>query len=304
MDPAEARELLSNAMSQDQSAGISPMSGADAGSEGPSFGNNPAPGTQSASEVDGATGTDSFTDKFDLNAVPEEYRPYVEQAYKSFQGDYTRKTQELAEQRKQFEGLDPESAREAVQFVELVQTDPNYALAVTQALTEQLQAAGYSPAQADAMAAQQMQEFNNGADDGWEDESYGAVPPEFQQKLNELEAWKSQQEQLQRQQWWENKLTNDAAAIRAAHPDYTEADMNDIFALSWSTGGDLQKAQESFEAQRQRIMQSYLQEKANVPAGTPPSSGPGVTPTVPKTMDEGHAMALEHWRQARAAGEF
>lgn len=306
MDPAEARELLSNAMSQDAAAGISPMSGADGGSDGPSFGNNPTPSNQSTSEVAGTTeSSDSleFTN-FDLNSVPAEHRPYVEQAYKTMQAGLTQKFQELAETRKQFEGVDPSAAREALQFVEAIQTDPNYALAVNQALTEQLQAAGYSPAQAQELAGQQMEQFNNSEDDGWGDETYGAVPPEVQRKLDELEAWKGQQEQQQRQQYWENKLTNDAAAIRAAHPHYSEDDMNDIFALSWSTGGDLQAAQKAFEAQEQRIVSRYLQEKAGVPAGQPISGGPAETPTIPRTMAEGHAMALEHWRQAKANGEF
>ena len=305
MDPAEARELLTNASQQDAAAGISPMGGA-AGSDGPSFGNNPTPPSdQSASEVAGTTATDSleFTN-FDLNSVPAEHRPYVEQAYKTMQAGLTQKFQELAETRKQYEGLDPQVAREAVQFVEAIQTDPNYALAVHSALTEQLTAAGYTPEQANALAGQQMSEQFDNSSDEWGDESYGAVPPEIQQKLTELENWKNQQEQQQRQQYWENKLTNDAAAIRAAHPNYTEEDMNDIFALSWSTGGDLQQAQQAFEAQQQRIMQRYIQDKTNVPASQPFSSGPGETPVVPKTMDQGHAMALEHWRQAKAAGEF
>ena len=46
--------------------------------------------------------SESFT-KFDLNSVDEKIRPHVEKAYKSFQGDYTRKTQSLAEEKRKYE---------------------------------------------------------------------------------------------------------------------------------------------------------------------------------------------------------
>lgn len=294
MDQNQARELLGEAMRADESAGISPMSGADS-ETGPSLSNTPDAGASSASEVAGTTDSDSFT-KFDLNSVPEEYRPFVESAYKQFQGDYTRKTQDLAEQRKALEGLDPNAAREAIQFVDAIQNDPQYALAVHQTLTEQLTAAGYSPAQAQAEASRQLSEFDNGGDD-WEGEDYGVVPPDVQRKLDELEAWKSQQEQTQRQQQWEMELTRQSMAIQQANPSYEQDDMDAIFQLSWSTNGDLFKAQQAYDAITQRGAQRYFAEKAGVPSGQPHSSGPAETPQVPKTMEEGHAMALEHWRQ-------
>src|SRR5262245_17138397 len=54
------------------------------------------------------TGTsDAFETPFNLNDVPEEVREYVDRYNKQLQGAYTRKTQELAEQRK---ALEPNNA--------------------------------------------------------------------------------------------------------------------------------------------------------------------------------------------------
>lgn len=57
----------------------------------------PTTGTETPESVE-----ESFT-KFRLADVPEEHREYVETAYKQLQADHTRKTQELAEQRKEAE---------------------------------------------------------------------------------------------------------------------------------------------------------------------------------------------------------
>ena len=74
----------------------------------------PAPEIQDQSDVvEAPTPTvepETFS-KFSLNDVPEEHRPFVEQAYKQLQGDYTRKTQELATQRRFFENLTNEDTR-------------------------------------------------------------------------------------------------------------------------------------------------------------------------------------------------
>lgn len=60
---------------------------------------------------------ESFS-KFNLNDVPDEHREYVESAYKQLQGDYTRKTQELAAQRRFFENFqNPDSRKDALSYL-------------------------------------------------------------------------------------------------------------------------------------------------------------------------------------------
>src|SRR4051812_17293053 len=75
----------------------------------------------------GATNEDTFS-SIDPNSLPPELLPI----YKSLQGDYTRKTQGLAEERKAFEQLEEyggvSTALDAINFANNLATDPNYAL--------------------------------------------------------------------------------------------------------------------------------------------------------------------------------
>lgn len=78
----------------------------------------PAPAQDQPDVVEAPTPTvepDSFS-KFNLAEVPEEHRPFVEQAYKQLQGDYTRKTQKLATEGRLLDSLQNEATRgEALQ---------------------------------------------------------------------------------------------------------------------------------------------------------------------------------------------
>jgi hypothetical protein len=86
-----------------------------------------------ASEVAPEEGTsdEGFDSPVDLNAVPEEYREHVSQIEKQFKSAYTRKTQELAEQRKTYE-----AAQEQLSFIEQLQNDPETQLALLRQLAE------------------------------------------------------------------------------------------------------------------------------------------------------------------------
>lgn len=304
MDPAEARELLTNAVQSDLNSGAAPFSPDD--ESGPAFGgNNPAASTQSSSEVvEGTTGSDSFT-RTDLAALVEGLddvsRERVERAYKAFQGDYTREKQSLAEQRKAFEGIeDPGAAREALQFVEQLQNDPQYALAVHSALSEELQRAGLTPAQANAAAAQQMDDFSSG--DVWEGEDdYGVVPPEVLNELNELKQWRQTMEQERAAQQWEAELNRQTMAIRQSNPQYTDADMDSIYQLAWSTEGDLFKAQAAYDNIIQANIGRYLDQKGQVPGGEASSTGHAEQPRSFSSVEDAHKAAREAWIAAQNA---
>lgn len=69
--------------------------------------------------------TESFTDSFSPDQLPEEARAAYESAYKEMQADYTRKTQEIAEQRRE--------AEEAQELISALQ-DPQYRDAALQVL--------------------------------------------------------------------------------------------------------------------------------------------------------------------------
>jgi hypothetical protein len=69
--------------------------------EGPSSEDEQVEAVDSAPE--GTSATDDFGVTYDINAFPEEYREQVQALERDFKGQYTRKTQELAQQRQEWE---------------------------------------------------------------------------------------------------------------------------------------------------------------------------------------------------------
>jgi hypothetical protein len=102
---------------------------------------------------------DLAADTFDGGQFnPDTLAPELQPAWKQLQAAFTRKTQEIALERQQFEGLDPQVAREAVELYSALQ-DPSYLQQFHQELTVALQQThGLSPAQASAEAATQMEQ--------------------------------------------------------------------------------------------------------------------------------------------------
>lgn len=283
----QARELLSDAVRADEGAGVAPLSGGSNG-PGPSVppSSNQEPATPQVETDAGATQEDSFTG-FDPAALPED----LQEVYKSMQRDYTRKTQELAEQRKAFEAIDdPNAAAEALQFVQALQTDPNYAMQVHAALTQELQSAGLSPYEAHQAATDAMQ--GGGEDALWPDsgDESGFIPPEVARELSEMKQWRQQMEEERLQMQWETELMRQTQAIQQQHPEYGENELKAIYDLAWSTQGDLFKAQETYENIVNSRLQSYYNQKASVPAGSPASTaGSAEEPRSFQTLDEAHA---------------
>lgn len=198
------------------------------------------------------------TQRIDPNQLnlDEQARQYLVQREREMQADYTRKTQELAAQRQE--------AEQALQFIEALNTDPNFALQVHQTLSQSLQAQGYSVAQADALAAQQMQ----GDEYGYEDDPYMA-------KIQELEQWKQQQEQRIAEAEAAARIDSQLAVIRQQNPNFDDSDLRDIISMGFAFNGDLLKASEAFKSINQRSVERYMAQKASVPASLnqPASTG-------------------------------
>lgn len=68
---------------------------------------------------------------FNINDVPEDYRSHVEAYVKQTQGAFTKKTQGLAEQRKQYEAAQADAA-----FLQSLRSDPEVQQAVLRELAE------------------------------------------------------------------------------------------------------------------------------------------------------------------------
>lgn len=233
--------------------------------------------------------------------------PAEELRIRQMQAHFTRKTQEAAQARKE--------AEEAMGFVNALQNDPQYALQVHQELSQALQQAGLTPAQADQAAAQQMQtpeaqsqSFSD--DDPFAEEDYWQneepqyrVPPELQQQIQELQAWRTQQEAEMQRQALMSQVQQQENEIRAENPNYTNDDIEAIYGHAFAFNGDLRQAQQAFEAEKNRILTAYLQQKASVPTGQPTSSGhaeapPGFGPD----LNAAHRAAMEHLARMEAEG--
>jgi uncharacterized protein (DUF3084 family) len=258
-----------------------------------------APGPESTEQTAPVAAEPEFLPRADLDSLLEGVadptaRERIETAYRSMNGDYTRKTQELAEQRKAFEGLDPHAAREAYEFVSALQSDRDFALQVHKELSGALESAGLTPVQAQAEATRQIVS----ATESELDPSDPVV-----RELNELKQWRQQQDmELQRRDMI-REIERQDSAIRRSNPSYADEDMEVIYKLAASTSGDLFAAQEYFEKEKSRIVNSYQASKASVPTGTAPVSGSvnSETPLRLTNMEDAHKAAVDRLQQILGA---
>ena len=270
---------------------------ADAGGE--QADNAPTPGPESTEQAAPVAAAPEFLPRADLDALLEGVqdptaKERIEQAYRSFQGDYTKKTQELAEQRKAFGDIDPGAAREAYDFVQALQSDRDFAMQVHGELSTALERAGLTPQQAQAEASRQIEDVRTSE----LDPSDPVV-----QELNELKEWRNAQEREWQRAEAIREIERQDAALRRANPNLGDDDMDVIYKLAATTGGDLFAAQEYFDKVRDRIAQTYVSQKAQVPMGVTPSGGLGASeiPERLTNMEDAHKAAVNRLEQMLAA---
>jgi hypothetical protein len=248
------------------------------------------PPAQTAPDTPEPTTPDSFTDvRYD--DLPDELQTILKEREAQMQGDYTRKTQEIASQRAE--------AEQAMEFIQNLQTDPDFALQVRDEISQALQAAGLSPAEANAEANRQVDDAQTP-----QPEAFADPDDAIRQELNELKQWREQQELFQEQQRYENELDRMDARIRQENPNYSEGDMKHIYAISYATGGNLLEAEKFYKDDQKRIIQAYIDSKDSAPAPEPGSTGPAQTP--PQEFDgllDPRLMAAAQRRLAESLGE-
>lgn len=224
---------------------------------------------------------ESFTG-LDPTNLPDD----LQMLYKNMQADYTRKTQEIAEQRKVFSqfdeyGIDPSYALEAVGFLQRLDNDPAFAAEVANHL---------APRQEQPMTVQQD---NVGVVPNNE-EGYANLPPELQAELESMREFRSQMLEAQQNQQMLYELEQEEAQIRTQYPHYSDSDIDNIYSLAYATDGDLLAAQQMYHDLEQGVLNKYLQSK-QVPMGaTSPQGGPASVPGASfGSLDEAHKAAME-----------
>lgn len=227
--------------------------------------------------------TESFTG-FDPSTLPED----LQVVYKSMQADYTRKTQEVAEIRRQAEafsevGVDPNDALVAVQFLQRLQGDPNFASQFARDLQEELeQGTGYE---------------NTYEDNAPDNVGYENIPDALAYEIAELQQFK--EEYMMQQQYNETlaELEAQEQHIRVANPHWSDDDLEAVYSLAYATDGDLIEAANQYNTIQQRLLGNYLQAKQAPAGATPMPSGPSTTPGESfKNLDDAHKAALERIR--------
>ena len=239
-----------------------------------------------------ADDAESFTG-FNPEDLPED----LQSVYRSMQGDYTRKTQEIAELRRNYEqfdafsesGVDPNYALQAADFYTKLDSDPAFAKQVVDNIQRNLGNVG-----------DEQQSIGDTSYNGDNNESYEGLSPALQQELAEMRDFRSDMLFQQEQAETIAGLEYVEQEIRLSNPHYTDDDLSSIYDLAYSTDGDLSAAADAYHSIQQRVMSGYLQSK-QVPMGaqavaTGPSSVP---PRQFSSLDDAHKAAMEALRNAQ-----
>ncbi|MBI2812626.1 MAG: hypothetical protein HYX67_17610 [Candidatus Melainabacteria bacterium] len=190
--------------------------------------------------------------------LPPDVQTYLDAREKEMQAVFTQRTQEAAEVRKE--------AESAMEFIQNLQTDPNFAVAVYNELRSALEDAGLTPEQAALEASHQV----SSAVDAHVDEE--EIDP-IQRELNDLKSWRQEQEMRQREVEMQAYLDRSEAYIRSQNPDFQDEDVKHIVSLAYAYGGNMIQAADAYKAERDRILADYLSRKTGEP----------ITPSLPVT---------------------
>lgn len=279
----------------------------------------------------------------DLNNLPAEARAFVEAREKEMQADYTRKTQQIAGQRKQFEetfgDISEDEAKEALEVYRGLTSDQDYAVDMAAYLVTEMaqagmedelqsmfEAAGLTPAQA-AQEAQTQVAAAEGQPTppaevevpSFEEDPDAALKAMLENQANEITALREEMQaertaatQEREESMFIDNLNKLEIAIRQDNPNYSDQDIESIYQLSALNDFDLNAAQAQYETIRGRAVKEYLDDKVadqpSASSGATPLPG-GSTPThEPVTaegmsMDEAHQRAKAIWLSQLEADE-
>lgn len=212
----------------------------------------------------GTSGQDEILERFKLEDVPEEYREHVERYVKQAQGDYTRKTTALAEQRRSVEAEAAKVAEYRETFEQLENEETR-----DEAITKLVEKYGYTFEEAEAEAEAATEEAGT-----------GEVAELRDPRVDELLA----QQEADRQAQAEQQAAEEAEAHRERIMDHVDdaldtyaesegledvpaAQRRQIIAIAAALprlDGDLpdmETAIAEFEAEKAAIIEGYLASK-------------------------------------------
>ena len=254
--------------------------------------------TEGAPELGNAPGIDDI-----LATLPEEARASVKAAYDArvgeFQGTFTQKTQELAEQRKAFDGIGSiEEAQEAKEFYDSLRYDRDFAEDIHSQLSDVLD---ISPEAVQELETELSSEtpYTEQADPEME-----ALRKEISDMREGLADEREQAQYEAEHTALSSRLSTEEAQVRVDHPDWSDDMIETVYNIGSSAGVniDLNQAAEQLAAVEQSALARYLEGKTgDKPPSLAGGAGDGHIPTpAPQTLDEGHDKARELWRAMKA----
>ena len=256
-------------------------------------------------------------ENFDPASLPPELQP----AYKQMQAHWTRTLQQAAPYRRlaeEYQIEDPAQLREVIQFHQDLQ-DPSSWKAIHQELGQLLEQQGLSPAQADAAATQALQQQAQSQDPMAafaEDPEFQPIRSAFDSIRNDVQSLKAELEQAreaERQQQIQMAIQGEHQRqeniIRQSRPDWGDNDVESIYQLSVSMGGNLLDAAARYEAMQASWAERFVGQKESpnpvtaetvLPGAVSQQEQGGEAGRVP-TLDEAHTALMAHLRSIGAA---
>ena len=231
-----------------------------------------APVAPETAPVEPSQQAEPASNSIDISGLPEEAQVFIRAREREMQADYTRKTQAAAAQ--------AQEAEQAMQFIQALNSDPQFAVQAYQTLQAQLEQQGYL----------QAQEYEETYDE------YGqAVEPDpYAEKIAEIEQWREQMEDEWQTANLSAHLDRQISVIQSQHPDWTEQDMQAVIDLGFATNGDLMAASSQYQAVQDQILARYLSSKSSVNTPAPlPTGGANVPHQAPQGEEATRAAAME-----------
>jgi hypothetical protein len=242
-----------------------------------------------------------------LNRIPEEVRGDVEPVFKDWDANTTRKFQEHAQYRQNWEPYEqlgvnqiaPEDMEGLLAFHQAAQNDPQ---AIQLWFQEYAQANNLTPEQAADQLDQQstLDEYGTGFDAQAFQQALTPMLQPLQQQLEQMNRWREQQEQNARLQEanqhierqfkeLEGKPDFNREAIEHFLPKYVNSDPRNA----------VPKAYQDYQQMRAQIEKQYVQSKSNIPAGAEHGGTADGSFEPAKTLEEAKAQALARFAQLR-----
>jgi len=305
-------EALSQGVEADRSAETAEFEQAN-GIQGTPAGDPQSPSQGAVQPAEPVAPVEQNTGLFDGTPInPDELPAELQPLAKQLQAAFTQKTQEVAEQRRQFEALGAiDDVQQAIELASRI-NDPANWLQLHQELSQAMQQYGIAPVPPAPGVEPVAPETAAPALDlsGIEDPELAPFVQALQATQAELQQLKSERQQEQanaaaefQRQAFLGELQRQENAIRGAHPDWGDDKIEAVYEMSSFYGGNLAQAATRLESLLHAERELYLAQKSGALQETgaiaPPRAAGAQTHRVnePETIRDAEAEALEFFTQ-------